>query len=50
MDFIESVSTNNLPKEESVEFITLYRSLYILKKKFEKYKKILVKFKIFCQK
>ncbi len=32
------MSTNNLPKEESVEFIILYRSLYILKKKFEKYK------------
>ena len=32
------MSTNILPKEESVEFIILYRSLYILKKKFEKYK------------
>ena len=32
------MSTNILPKEESVDFIILYRSLYILKKKFEKYK------------
>ena len=31
-------SDNNFPKEDSIEIITIYRSLYILKKKFEKYK------------
>ncbi len=29
---------NNFPKEDSIEFVTVYRSLYILKKKFDKYK------------
>ena len=29
---------NNFPKEDSIEFVTIYRSLYILKKKFDKYK------------
>ncbi len=28
---------NNVNKQESVSLITMYRSLYILKKKFEKY-------------
>ncbi len=29
---------NNFPKEDSIEFVTVYRSFYILKKKFDKYK------------
>ena len=32
------MNSQNLPNEDSKELITLYRSLYILKKKFEKYK------------
>jgi len=32
------MNTDNLPNEDSLEIVTIYRSLYILKKKFEKYK------------
>ena len=32
------MNPDNLPNEDSLEIVTIYRSLYILKKKFEKYK------------
>ena len=32
------MNSDNLPNEDSLEIVTIYRSLYILKKKFEKYK------------
>ena len=32
------MNTDNLQNEDSLEIVTIYRSLYILKKKFEKYK------------